>query len=126
MTTFLSTVLNQTSAGLGSPYRTRMSTGPSHGAEQREEFHARVVDPITQTITPEFAAGFVARSVWLMPVILDNAKTFSKAVAVHLGSSRIGDQIGTLLAGAFSQISDKRVSPEAARKWVQEQEWGDA
>src|SRR5688500_9297561 len=26
MTTFLSTVLNQTSAGLGSPYRTRMST----------------------------------------------------------------------------------------------------
>src|SRR4051812_19790792 len=29
MTTFLSMVLNQSSAGLGSPDRTRMSTGPS-------------------------------------------------------------------------------------------------
>jgi type III restriction enzyme len=29
MTTFLSMALNQISAGLGSPYRTRMSTGPS-------------------------------------------------------------------------------------------------
>jgi hypothetical protein len=28
MTTFLSMALNQISAGLGSPYRTRMSTGP--------------------------------------------------------------------------------------------------
>jgi putative DNA primase/helicase len=48
-----------------------------------------------------------------------------QAVSVHLGSSRIGDQVGTLLAGAFSGISDKRVSPEAARKWVEEQDWGD-
>ena len=38
-------------------------------------------------MTDDFAAGFMARSVWLMPEILDNAKTFSKAVAVHLGNS---------------------------------------
>src|SRR3954469_25831246 len=31
MTTFLSMALNQISAGLGSPYRTRMSTGPRKG-----------------------------------------------------------------------------------------------
>jgi putative DNA primase/helicase len=94
----------------------------NHNAEARAGFDA-FVDRITRTITPEFAAGFVARSVWLMPVTLDNARTFSKAVAVHLGSSRIGDQVGTLLAGAFSEISDKRVSPEAAREWVQAQDW---
>jgi putative DNA primase/helicase len=96
----------------------------SHDAEARAGFDA-FVDRINQIITPAFAAGFVARSVRLMPVILDNAKTFSKAVAVHLGSSRIGDQVGTLLAGAFSEISDNRVSFEAARKWVEEQDWGD-
>jgi putative DNA primase/helicase len=96
----------------------------SHGAEARAGFDA-FVDRINRTMTPEFCAGFVARSVWLMPVILDNARTFSKAVAVHLGSSRIGDQVGTLLAGAFSGISDNRVSPETARKWVEQQDWSD-
>jgi putative DNA primase/helicase len=95
----------------------------SHGVADPEDFDVRVVDRINRTMTPEFCAGFVARSVWLMPVTLDNAKTFSKAVAVHLGNSRIGDQVGVLLAGAFSEISDKRVSPEAARKWVEEQDW---
>jgi putative DNA primase/helicase len=96
----------------------------SHNAEARAGFDA-FVDRINRTMTPEFCAGFVARSVWLMPVILDNARTFAKAVAVHLGSSRVGDQIGTLLAGAFSEISDNRVSFEAARKWVEEQDWSD-
>jgi putative DNA primase/helicase len=96
----------------------------SHNAEARAGFDA-FVDRINRTMTPEFCAGFVARSVWLMPVILENARTFSKAVAVHLGSSRVGDQIGTLLAGAFSEISDNRVSFEAARKWVEEQDWSD-
>jgi putative DNA primase/helicase len=95
-----------------------------HNAEARAGFDD-FVDRINRTMTPEFCAGFVARSVWLMPVILDNARTFAKAVAVHLGSSRVGDQIGTLLAGAFSEISDNRVSPEAARKWVEEQDWSD-
>jgi putative DNA primase/helicase len=96
----------------------------SHGADARADFDVRVVARAERTITPEFCAGFVARSVWLMPVILDNAKTFSKAVAVHLGSSRIGDQVGALLAGAFSEISDNRVSPEAAREWVEKHDWG--
>lgn len=91
-------------------------------AEARAGFDA-FVDRISKTMTPEFCAGFVARSVWLMPVILENARTFSKAVAVHLGSARVGDQIGTLLAGAFSEKSDKRVSFDAALKWVREQDW---
>jgi putative DNA primase/helicase len=95
-----------------------------HDAEARDGF-AAFVERITRTMTDDFAAGFVARSVWLMPEILDNAKTFSKAVAVHLGNSRVGDQIGTLLAGAFSEMSDKRVSFETALAWVKEQDWGD-
>jgi putative DNA primase/helicase len=95
-----------------------------HDAEARAGF-AAFVERITRTMTDDFAAGFVARSVWLMPEILDNAKTFSKAVSVHLGNSRVGDQIGTLLAGAFSEMSDKRVSFEAALAWVKEQDWGD-
>src|SRR4051812_5683454 len=65
---------------------------------------------ITQTITPEYCAGFVARSVKLMPVIRDNAATFAKAVATKFGSSRIGDQIGTLCAGAYSLHYSERIT----------------
>jgi putative DNA primase/helicase len=84
-----------------------------------------LVARVNSSITPEFCAGFVARSVRMMPVILRNAETFARAVATHLGSSRVGDQIGTLLAGAFSLTSDRVVSPEAARKWVEAQCWDD-
>jgi putative DNA primase/helicase len=81
---------------------------------------------IAETITPEYCAGFVARSVKLMPVIRDNAATFAKAVAAKLGSARIGDQIGTLLAGAYSLTCEDRITLEDARVWVEKQDWTDA
>lgn len=98
----------------------------SHGAADRADFQVRVVDPITQTITEEFASGFVARSVWLMPKILENAKTFSKALAVELGSSRLGDQYGTLLAGFWSLEHDDEISAEDAMAEVRKYTWDDA
>jgi putative DNA primase/helicase len=42
-----------------------------------------------------------------------------------LGSARVGDQIGTMLAGTFALTSDKAVSFDAARSWVEQQEWDD-
>lgn len=78
---------------------------------------------VVATITPEFAAGLVARSVRLLPTIRANAETFARAVALHLGSRRMGDQIGTLLAGAYSLHSDRLITPEQAEAYVQRQEW---
>jgi putative DNA primase/helicase len=89
-----------------------------------EEFDA-LVARVTGTMTPEFCAGLIARSVALMPTILKNAATFSKAVAVHLGSSRVGDQIGTLLAGAYALQKNGEVSFETALEWVKKQDWED-
>jgi putative DNA primase/helicase len=84
-----------------------------------------VVDRAVRTMTPEFRAGLVARAVWLMPVILKNIETFSKAVSQHLSSARVGDQIGTMLAGAYALEEDGIVSPEMALKRVREEDWGD-
>ena len=81
---------------------------------------------VTTTITPAFSAGLVARSVWLLPTIRGNAETFAQAVSVHLGSRRTGDQIGTLLAGAYSLHSDRIISPEQAAEFVARQDWTDA
>ena len=80
----------------------------------------------TSTITPAYAAGLIARSVRLLPVIRANAEIFAQAVSDKLGSRRTGDQIGTLLAGAYSLHSDRLISPADAAAYVARQDWEDA
>ncbi len=87
-----------------------------------QSLHAAVVS----TITPAFSAGLIARSVKLLQVIRENSETFAQAVSVHLGSRRAGDQIGTLLAGAYSLHSERRITYEQAVDYIKRQDWSDA
>lgn len=73
---------------------------------------------ITETLTPEFRAGLLARIVGLMPVIKANALTFARAAAEELGSNRAGDQVGTLLAGYYALTSSRELSLDEARAIV--------
>ena len=68
---------------------------------------------------------FYSRSISMAPVIRANALIFAKAVAAVMGEQRAGDQLGTLLAGAWSLQSDDVVTFEQAAAWVNEQDWGD-
>lgn len=94
------------------------SPGAPERFEQLEEFTYR-------TVTEEFAASVRARILHLIPVIRENARIFGKAAAEHLGSQRLGDQYGTLLAGAYALHSKERISLEAAREWVRAQDWSE-
>ena len=38
---------------------------------------------------------------------------------------RAGDQLGALLAGAYSLVSDGRVTYEQAEKWIKERDWSE-
>lgn len=76
-------------------------------------------------ITDEFCARLRARTIGMLPTILKNAATFSNAAAAVLGEQRTGDQVGTLLAGAYSLTSSKEISYEDAVKWVQEKDWSE-
>lgn len=78
-----------------------------------------------KTLTPEYLSGLRARSVLLLPVICRNAEIFSRAAAGHLGSKRLGDQLGALLAGAYSLYSTNEISDDDAKKWVAQQDWGE-
>ena len=78
-----------------------------------------------ERITPEFASGLISRSVSLLPVIRANALTFAKAVAEHLKSRRYGDQIGALLAGAYSLHSSDLITYEKAIEIVSREEWSE-
>jgi putative DNA primase/helicase len=77
-------------------------------------------------ITPAYAAGLLARSVGLLPVIRDNAEVFAVAVAAKLGTRRLGDQVGTLLAGAYSLHSGRPITQAEASAYLDRQDWGDS
>jgi putative DNA primase/helicase len=70
----------------------------------------------------DMANGLRARSFKMAPIIASNAKILSEATRIILGS-RGGDQIGALLAGYYSLISDNLLTPEIAQNWINSQDW---
>jgi len=78
-----------------------------------------------ETMADNFADRLKARTVSILPNILKNADTFSSAAAAYFGDQRAGDQIGTLLAGAYSLVSAGEISYDKALQWITAKEWGD-
>jgi putative DNA primase/helicase len=74
-------------------------------------------------ITNEWVRRLQARTVGLIPVILENSRTFSTAAAMVIGEQRAGDQLGAMLAGAYSLHSGKRITLEEAKAWVEARKW---
>ena len=98
---------------------------PAKTAQEAERF-AAFRDHAANTLTAGACAAIRARAYRLMPVIRDNAVTFGRAIAEVLGSQRLGDQVGTLLAGAYAYRSSGRISLEDARTWVATMDFSDA
>lgn len=91
--------------------------------ENHREIWEETLSMYHATITEDYINAFQSRAVMLLPTILKNAATFSTAAAVELDSQRTGDQLGALLAGAYSLTSDSEISLEDARKWIKERDW---
>ena len=87
-----------------------------HGLDELLAAEARV-------LTEQFITRFYARSISMAATIRANALVFAKAVAAVMGEQRAGDQIGTLLAGAYSLVSDNLITFEKAAEWVQKHDW---
>jgi putative DNA primase/helicase len=81
---------------------------------------------LNQLKAPDISDGLFARTLQLLPVIRENQRIFSSALhRLRLGDQRFGDQIGTLLAGAYSLKSHNRIAPHAAEAWIKSQDWSD-
>lgn len=76
-----------------------------------------------EVITDDFCKQLRARTISILPIILENSKMFSAAAASVLGEQRAGDQVGSLLAGAYSLSSSKLITYEAAVAWVKAKDW---
>jgi putative DNA primase/helicase len=76
-----------------------------------------------QVIGDNFVMGLHARTIKLLPIILENSKTFNNALVKVLGTQAMGDQIGPMLAGAYSLSSESLISYEGAVKFIEAQDW---
>lgn len=80
-----------------------------------KSLQAKVID----LCTPEYSAGLIARACRMAGVIRTNAETFAIALTQTDGNRRVGDQLGTLLAGYWSLWRDDEITLAEAVDYVQ-------
>lgn len=107
--------------------RTRVTqlvlTEPSQ--EVRATRWAALQKAYAEVITPAWVSGLQARTLSMLPTILQNADVFAAAVATLLGQQRLGDQLGIMLAGAYSLHKTGVVSYDEAMQFVQTKDWNE-
>lgn len=87
----------------------------SHWEELERDLDRHISDAIAQRLQ--------ARTIQLIPVIRRSVRVFTRAAAEAFDSQRLGDQYGTLLAGAWSLMSTQVPAPEEARKLIADNDW---
>ena len=93
--------------------------------ETKEQHFDQLSKIVSDTLTPEWCASFRMRAIKNIPVIRANSDIFERVIASKLKNRRSGDQVGPLLAGAYSLCSDKIITEEIARQWIDQQDWSD-
>lgn len=73
-------------------------------------------------IDRDYVERLQSRTIRLLPVIIKNAKTFSNAAIDIVGNKRIGDQIGTMIAGAYSLYNSSEITHEKALEWLKDKD----
>lgn len=91
--------------------------------EDRDKRWKMLQKKYLDVVNDDYCERLRSRTIELLPVILKNAATFSAAAAAELGQQRAGDQIGVLLAGAYSLRSAKEISYKEALNWIQKRNW---
>ena len=94
--------------------------------ERVENFKKNIAPTVKKTLTTKYCLDLQARCVKLTKIVVENAGIFSSAITAHLDSQRLGDQLGALLAGMYSLVSDDVISFDDAMSYVASQSWDSA
>lgn len=84
-----------------------------------------LVAMIKETITPDFGARLVKRTLNNVDALFKNIEVFSRAFRKTFGDARASEQIGTMLAGLYLLGRTSVVTEEIAIEWVKRYEWTD-
>ena len=90
---------------------------------ENEKYFTQIVSMVVGVITPEWSAKLRGRSIFMIPTIKKNIEIFGRVMSRILKSKRHGDQIGTLLAGAWSLKSDEIIDFNVAEKFCSAINW---
>lgn len=71
----------------------------------------------------EYCSKFRSRCIKYAKIIRENCEIFSRIAVDFTGDKRSADQIGALLAGAYSLTTTKLVTDEIALDFMQRQDW---
>lgn len=78
---------------------------------------------LDRLINHQTALRLIRRTVELIPIIRANVRVFSRVAAERFDSQRLGDQYGTLLAGAWSLMSDRVATDQQAKELIDQNDW---
>lgn len=106
---------------------TKLALRAKREGEQDDDSWKKLKDALYSTIERDetIAARLMRRSLALLPTTLKNIEVFATAAAKQFGSQRDGDQYGTLLAGAWSLISDELATPDQAKQLIDSYDWSE-
>jgi putative DNA primase/helicase len=90
---------------------------------ERELHWASLDRDLDRHISPELGRRLIARTVGLIPMIRQAEGVFTRAAARHFDSQRLGDQYGTLMAGAWSLLSDVVPTQAEAEQCIACHDW---
>ena len=92
-------------------------------ASQKKYGPAELAEAENAVFTDDYALRFFARSIQQVKNIRRSARILSARLAKIMGEQRAADQLGTLLAGAWSLSSDEMITPEQCSMWLDEYDW---
>lgn len=77
-----------------------------------------ILESLVLKLPKDLAEKLLRRQLGQLKIIRENAETYSRVITLKLGNARLGDMIGTLMAGDHSLISQRIVTFEEAEDRV--------
>ncbi len=90
---------------------------PATGPDASEHFRSLVLQ--INSLRPDIAARLLKRQLLNAHNIRASADTIAAAIVAKQGTRRLGDQVGTLLAGVWSLLHREPIRPAQAEEWVE-------
>lgn len=87
------------------------------GKASTEKF-AKIKKKVKEVLSESNTSSLRSRVHNMIPVIRQNAAIFSSIIGEKMHCQRTGDQIGTLMAGAYAYHSTDVISEKTANQWV--------
>jgi putative DNA primase/helicase len=92
---------------------------PDELSDQERQAHwSSLKADLSRAVSEQTGERLVARMLSLVGVVRDTAEVMATVASAELGSARQGDQLGTLLAGAWALQSRQVPTPDEALAWL--------